>query len=237
VVPAYGPTSISRDERERTITISGNTEGRPLSEVVADIDARMQQIDRPEGYHYEFGGSEEQRQEAFAGLLAAIALGVLLIYMILAAQFESLMQPLVIMLAIPLELIGVFGALLITGIPLGIMSMLGILMLTGIVVSNSILLVQMVNLLRHRGMPLREALMEGGAIRLRPILMTALATLLAMMPLALAQRTGSEMWQPLGVAAMGGLITSTFLTLFVIPVAYSLMESAGGWLSRRRGRE
>ncbi len=237
VVPAYGPTSIHRDERERTVTISGNTEGRPLSEVVADIDAHMQEIDLPEGYHYEFGGSEEQRQEAFAGLLVAIALGVLLIYMILAAQFESLMQPLVIMLAIPLELIGVFGALLITGIPLGIMAMLGILMLTGIVVSNSILMVQMVNLLRHRGLPLREALVEGGAIRLRPILMTALATLLAMVPLALARRTGSEMWQPLGVAAMGGLTTSTFLTLFVIPVAYSIMESASGWLSRRRGRE
>lgn len=236
VVPELGPSSISRNDRERTVTVTGSNEGRPLSEVVADIDAAMKQMDWPEGYRYEFGGTEEQRAEAFGGMFTALALGVLLIYMILAAQFESLLQPLVIMLAIPLELIGVLGGLLLTGVPLGIMAMLGVLMLTGIVVSNSILLVQMVNLLRHRGLPVREALVEGGAIRLRPILMTALATVLAMVPLALAQRTGSEMWQPLGIAAIGGLTTSTFLTLFVIPVAYSAMESASAWISRRLGR-
>jgi len=189
----------------------------------------------PEGYRYDFGGSEEQRSEAFGGMTTALVLGVLLIYMILAAQFESLVHPLVIMLAIPLEVIGVFGALILTGTPLSIMVLLGILMLTGIVVSNSILLVQMVNVLRHRGLPLREALVEGGAIRLRPILMTALATVLAMVPLALGTRAGSELWQPLGIAAIGGLTTSTFLTLFVIPVAYSIAESAVARLSRLLG--
>lgn len=237
VVPALGPTQISRNERERAITVSANTQGRALSDVVGDVDAQLSEMDWPQGYRYQFAGSEEDRAEAFGGMMTAIVVGVLLIYMILAAQFESLVQPLIIMLAIPLELIGVLGALLLTGTPLGIMAMLGVLMLTGIVVSNSILLVQMVNLMRHRGMALREALIEGGGVRLRPIIMTAMATLLAMVPLALAARTGSEMWKPLGVAAIGGLTTSTFLTLFVIPVAYSLSESAGGWISRRLHRE
>lgn len=234
---ALGPTQINRDERERSITVSASTQDRPLTEIVADIDAELARMQWPEGYRYEFGGSEEDRREAFGGLTTALVVGVLLIYMILAAQFESLVQPLIIMLAIPLEVIGVFGALLLTGTPLGIMAMLGILMLTGIVVSNSILLVQMVNLMRHRGMELREALIEGGGVRLRPIVMTALATLLAMLPLALAARTGSEMWKPLGVAAIGGLTTSTFLTLFVIPVAYSLVESLAAWVNRHLGRE
>jgi|LSQX01.3.fsa_nt_gb HAE1 family hydrophobic/amphiphilic exporter-1 len=235
VVSAVGPTRISREERERTVTISGDTLGRPLSEVVSDLDQEMQQMSLPEGYRYEFGGSEEDRAEAFGGMFQALILGMLLIYMILAAQFESFVHPLIIMLAIPLELVGVLGALLLTGTPLGIMAMLGVLMLTGIVVSNSILMVQMVNLLRHRGLAIHEALVEGGAVRLRPILMTAMATVLAMLPLALAVRTGSEMWKPLGIAAIGGLMTSTFLTLFVIPVAYSLAESAIAWFHRRFG--
>ena len=237
VAPAWGPTQVSRNERERSITISGNTEGRPLSEIVEEIDADLGQMNWPQGYRYEFGGGEEDRQETFGGMLAALGLGVLLIYMILASQFGSLVHPLVIMLAIPLEVIGVFAALLLTGTPLSVMVMLGLLMLTGIVVSNSILLVQMVNLNRSRGMGLRESIVEGGAVRLRPILMTAMATLLSMVPLALAMRTGSEMWRPLGIAAIGGLTTSTFLTLFVVPVAYSLSESTVGWVYRMLGRE
>ncbi|MGC9319215.1 MAG: efflux RND transporter permease subunit [Armatimonadota bacterium] len=226
IVPALGPTQITRDERERSLTVSASTQGRALSEIVDEIDSILSEQDWPEGYRYEFGGSEEDRREAFGGMATALVLGVLLIYMILAAQFESLVHPLVIMLAIPLEVIGVFGALILTGTSLSIMVFLGILMLTGIVVSNSILLVQMVNLLRERGNSIRDALIEGGAIRLRPILMTALATLFAMLPLALAVRTGSELWQPLGIAVIGGLTASTFLTLFIVPVAYSIAESA-----------
>ncbi|MEA3403206.1 MAG: efflux RND transporter permease subunit [Armatimonadota bacterium] len=226
IVPALGPTQITRDERERSLTVSASTQGRALSEIVDEIDSILSEQDWPEGYRYEFGGSEEDRREAFGGMATALVLGVLLIYMILAAQFESLVHPLVIMLAIPLEVIGVFGALILTGTTLSIMVFLGILMLTGIVVSNSILLVQMVNVLRERGNSIRDALIEGGAIRLRPILMTALATLFAMLPLALAMRTGSELWQPLGIAVIGGLTASTFLTLFVVPVAYSIAESA-----------
>ncbi len=229
--PALGPTRISRDERERAVTVEASTTGRALSEIVAEVDEKLGALEWPEGYRYDFGGGEEDRREAFAGMGVALVLGVLLIYMILASQFESLVHPLVIMLAIPLEVIGVFAALLLTGTALSIMVFLGILMLTGIVVSNAILLVQMINLLRERGMELREAIIEGGRIRLRPILMTAIATVFAMLPLALALRAGSEMWQPLGITVIGGLITSTFLTLFVVPVAYSLMEQAAGWVT------
>lgn len=232
VRPAVGPTQIWRDERQRSVTVKAGTTGRALSEVVADVDEKLSALQWPEGYTYEFGGGEENRREAFAGIWVALGLGVLLIYIILASQFESLVHPLVIMLAIPLEVIGVFAALLLTNTALSIMVFLGILMLTGIVVSNAILLVQMINLLRERGVEMREAIIEGGRIRLRPILMTAIATVFAMLPLALAFRAGSEMWQPLGITVIGGLITSTFLTLFVVPVAYSLMEQAAGWATR-----
>ncbi len=227
-----GPTQISRDERRRCLNIEGNTSGRALSEIVADVNQRMGTIAWPEGYRYEFGGSEENREEAFSGMGLALVIGVMFIYIILASLFESLIHPFTIMLAIPLEVIGVFTALLLTNTSISIMVLLGILMLTGIVVSNSILLVQMITILRARGMALREAIIEGGGVRLRPILMTAMATLFAMVPLALALRAGSEMWQPLAITVIGGLLTSTFLTLFVVPVAYSLSEQVGAWLSR-----
>ncbi len=227
-----GPTQISRDERRRSVTVEGGKSERALTEIMADVDERMQAIEWPEGYRYQFGGAEEDRQEAFAGMGLALIIGILLIYIILASLFESLVHPFTIMLAIPLEVIGVFIALLLTDTSVSIMVLMGLLMLTGIVVSNSILLVQMINILRERGLPLREAIIEGGGVRLRPILMTAIATLFAMIPLALALRAGSEMWQPLAITVIGGLITSTFLTLFVVPVAYSLFEQAGASLSR-----
>jgi HAE1 family hydrophobic/amphiphilic exporter-1 len=235
ITETVGPTQISRTDRERTVTIGCTTSKRALSEIVVDAEKELEAMTWPEGYSYEFGGAEEDRQEAFGGMGLALIIGVLLIYIILASLFESTIHPFTIMLAIPLQVIGVFAALLLTGTPVNIMVMLGILMLTGIVVSNSILLVQMVNVLRERGLPLEEAITEGGRIRLRPILMTALATIFAMIPLALGFRSGSEMWQPMAIAVIGGLITSTFLTLLVVPVAYSLMDGLSrkiGWLLR-----
>jgi len=229
---ALGPTQISRDERQRSVTIQGSKSVRALSEIVADVENELATMDWPAGYRYEIGGSEEDRREAFAGMGLALVMGVILIYLILASLFESLIHPFTIMLAIPLEVIGVFGALLLTGTSLNIMVLLGILMLTGIVVSNSILLVQMINLLRERGLPLREAIVQGGSIRLRPILMTAIATLFAMIPLAIGLRAGSEMWRPLGITVIGGLTTSTVLTLLVVPVAYSLFEQVSTSLAR-----
>ncbi len=239
IVPTVGPTQISRDDRQRSVTIGGSRalgpDERALDVIAEDIEERLEDYEFPPGYDYSVGGSYEDMREAFGGIFIALGLGILLIYMILAAQFESFFHPFTIMLAIPLELIGVAIGLLVTGTPVSLFVMLGILLLTGIVVSNSILLVQMINLLRERGYELYEAIREGGAIRLRPILMTALSTLLALVPVSLGLREGSELWQPLAIAVVGGLFTSTFLTLFVVPVAYSLNEQAANWLRRLVG--
>jgi HAE1 family hydrophobic/amphiphilic exporter-1 len=232
IVETLGPTLVSRYERKRSIEIlADRVPERPLDALMRDCDAQLKKIRMPIGYGYEFRGEEKDRRESFQGLKTALLLGILLIYIILASQFESLVQPLIIMLAIPLETIGVFGALLATHTPLSIMSMLGILLLTGIVVSNSILLVHVVNLLRAQGYSVHEALVRGGQLRLRPILMTALATMAAMIPMALGLREGSDMWRPLGITVLGGLVSSTFLTLLVVPVAYSLVDQ----LARRLG--
>ncbi len=234
IVETMGPTLVSRYERRRSVEIyADKVKERPLDAIVADCDAVLKAVGMPVGYSYEFRGSEEDRRESFSGLFISLGLGILLIYIILASQFESVVQPFIIMLAIPLEVIGVFVALLITGTPISIMVMLGILLLTGIVVSNSILLVHVVNLLRERGFSTREALVRGGELRLRPILMTALATLAAMTPMALALREGSDMWRPLGITVLGGLVSSTFLTLLVVPVAYSVTDQIATRLGLR----
>lgn len=224
-----GPSLVSRYERRRSIEVQADKiPERPLDAIIADCDNVLRDLDMPSGYSYEFRGEEEDRRESFSGLFLALGMGILLIYIILASQFESIFQPFIIMLAIPLEVIGAFGALLLTGTSLSIMVMLGLLLLTGIVVSNSILLVNVVNQLRDQeGMPTREALIRGGQLRLRPILMTALATIAAMIPMALALREGSDIWRPLGITVLGGLVSSTFLTLLVVPVAYSVLDQIG----------
>ena len=232
IIETLGPTQISRYERRRSIEIQGDkVPERPLGTLMQEADAVLRSIRMPEGYSFEFRGEEKNRRESFQGLSISLAMGILLIYIILASQFESIIQPFIIMLAIPLEVVGAFGAMLLTRTPLSIMVFLGILLLTGIVVSNSILLVHVVNMLRAEGVPTREALIRGGRIRLRPILMTALATFFAMIPMALALREGSDMWRPLGITVLGGLFSSTLLTLLVVPVAYSLVED----VARRLG--
>jgi len=234
VVETVAPTLISRYERRRSIEVHADKVPEvPLDSIIADCDAVLKGIRMPTSYSWEFRGDEEDRRESFAGLFVSLALGILLIYMILASQFESIVQPLIIMLAIPLEVVGSFLALLATGTPVSIMVMLGLLLLTGIVVSNSILLVHVVNLLRERGQSTHDALVHGGQLRLRPILMTALATVMAMIPMALALREGSDMWRPLGITVLGGLVSSTFLTLLVVPVAYSLVEQVAERLGVR----
>jgi HAE1 family hydrophobic/amphiphilic exporter-1 len=212
------------------VTISGNISVRDLTSVIADAEERLAGYDFPPGYEYFFAGGEEERGEAFQGVFIALGLGIILMYLVLAGQFESIFHPLTIMLAIPLELIGVVAALFITGISISLFVMLGILLLTGIVVSNSILLVQMINLLRERGHGLYDAIREGGALRLRPILMTALSTLLALVPVSLGLGEGAELWQPLAIAVIGGLFGSTILTLFVVPVAYSIVDQIESFL-------
>lgn len=232
-----GPNKITRDDRQRSLTISCNISGRALTEVVADIKDAVEAMSLPDGYGYEFGGDEEDRRESFGGMMIAFMLGLLLIFIILASQFESLVHPWIVMLAIPFELVGVFAALLISGVYFSLMVFLGVLMLTGVVVSNSILLVQMVVLLRTRGEHHFESIVHGGVRRLRPILMTTIATILAMIPMAFSLGSGNEMWQPLGIAVIGGLTTSTLLTLIVVPCALSVVDSIIAFIYRLFGKK
>ncbi len=232
-----GPTQIVRDDRRRSISINATISDRDLKAVVDDVDPIMEQMQLPADYSYEFGGTEEERRESYAGMGVAFLLGLMLIYIILASQFESLIHPFVIMLAIPLELVGVFGALLLTGTYFSIMVFLGVLMLTGMVVSNAILVVQLIVLLRKRGIGGREGIVEAGAMRLRPIVMTTTTTIIAMTPVALSLGAGSEFWQALAIAVIGGLATSTLLTLFVVPVAYSITDDVVAFVYRLFGKQ
>ena len=170
--------------------------------------------------------------ESFEFLMFALLLGVVMAYMVLAAQFESFVQPIVILLSLPFSFIGAFGALLLTGRTLNIFSLIGLVLLMGLVKKNAILLVDYTNTLRHRGLARKEAILEAGPVRLRPILMTTFAMIFGMMPVALGVGEGSETRSPMGIAVIGGLLTSLFLTLIVVPVAYDVVE---GFLARIRG--
>jgi len=178
----------------------------------------------PAGYFIEYGGSFKQMQESFQTMAFALIIGILLVYMVMASQFESLVYPFVAMFEIPLAFIGVGLALFITGQPLSLPAFMGVIMLAGIIVNNAIVLIDYVNQLRARGADVFEALIEGGVTRLRPILITSLTTVLGMLPMALSRQEGSEMMRPMAIAVIGGLVVSTFLTLVVIPVAYSLTD-------------
>lgn len=237
IVETTGPSKITRDDRQRSQEISCNVTGRALTEVVADIEKAVEAMNLPDGYSYEFGGDEEDRRESFGGMMVAFMIGLLLIFIILASQFESLVHPWIVMLAIPFELIGVFGALLISGVYFSLMVFLGVLMLTGVVVSNSILVVQMVVLLRTRGIDHIESIVQGGMRRLRPIMMTTLSTILAMVPMAFSLGHGAEMWQPLGIAVIGGLTTSTLLTLVVVPCTLSVVDDLIAFIYRLFGKK
>ncbi|MBI2267571.1 MAG: efflux RND transporter permease subunit, partial [Armatimonadetes bacterium] len=226
---AQGPTQITRQDRSRFVSVQADTTGtRALSEIMKDVRPELDAMEWPDGYAWEVGGEEKQRQESFASLLSVLFLGIVLVYVILAIQFESFLHPFTVIMSIPLELVGVFGGLLITHTHLSIFGMLGVIMLTGIVVSNAILLVNTIILLRERGMSRDEAVMTAGPLRLRPILMTALATVFAMIPLAMGLRPGSELFAVLARGVVGGLLSSTFLTLLVIPVVYVTLDNLTG---------
>lgn len=225
------PSKITRKDRSRTISVQAGAAGRPASEIVKDVVAFMEKNPLPSGYQWEIGGEEEDRTEAFGDLFASLILAVFLVYIILAIQFESFIHPVTIMMAIPMELIGVSFTLLLTGEPVSMVVMLALILLTGIVVSNSILLVNYILVLRHEhGMSRTDAILKAGPTRLRPILMTAMATCIAMVPLALAMREGGEFFAPLGKVVIGGLLSSTVFTLLVIPCFYVLMDDLGNRL-------
>jgi HAE1 family hydrophobic/amphiphilic exporter-1 len=219
-----GPSEISRINRERYVAVTGAPQDRPAGDVIAEIDSRLAGYALPAGYRFKWGGAQEQMARNFGDLALAVALAIVLIYMVLAAQFESLVHPFTIMLSVPLAVVGVLLALFLSGRPFGMTAFVGLLMLVGIVVKNAILLVDYTNVLREQGMGRDAAVLQAGPTRLRPILMTTGATILGMFPLALGLGKGTETQAPMATAVIGGLITSTMLTLLVIPVVYTLLD-------------
>jgi HAE1 family hydrophobic/amphiphilic exporter-1 len=226
-----GSTVIERVNQERMIDVSANLSGRNLSAVIGDIQDRLDEIPLPTGFSVEIVGDYKEQQESFRELTIGIILALVLIYMVMASQFESIRDPFIVMFSVPFALIGVSGILYLTGTTFNIQTYIGIIMLAGIVVNNAILLVNTTNQLRDvEGMKLRPAIEEAGRRRLRPILMTALSTVLGLLPMAIGLGEGSETQAPLARAVVGGLLSSTFITLILIPVLYSLFE--GGFRTK-----
>ncbi|HUU04501.1 MAG TPA: efflux RND transporter permease subunit [Patescibacteria group bacterium] len=225
VKPRSGPQRIERRDRERVLTISAEIEDRDLASVLADIRAGLRRVPIPRDFEVTFTGDFEEQEKAFRELLISIILALMLVYMVMAMQFESVRDPFIVMFSVPLAVIGVIWMLLITGTTFNMQSYIGCIMLGGIVVNNAILLVDHTNLLRRRDkMAVRQAIEEAGRRRLRPILMTASTTILAMLPLAMGLREGSEAQAPMARAVVGGLLSASLITLVVIPVIYSLFE-------------
>lgn len=229
-----GPTDINRENQIRRLRISGDIITTVASPgVVADsVRARLVDLEIPDGYAVLVGGEEEAIEENNRQLLLVVALAVFLVFVVLATQYESMLNPFVILLSIPLSLIGVGVALWATGAPLSAPVMLGVILLAGIVVNNAILLVEYIEEYRALGTPMEQAVVDAGAVRLRPILMTTLTTLLGMLPLALGIGEGSELMQPLAITVIGGLSVSTLLTLFVVPCAYLIVHGIGDRLKQ-----
>ena len=214
-----GPMIIARREQQRTVTIKAGVAGRDMGSVAADVRAALAGIERPEGYNFVLGGAYEQQQAAFDELLLSLLLSLALVYMVLAAQYESLTDPLIVMLSVPVAAIGVFGVLWATDTTLNVQSYIGCIMLGGIVVNNAILLVDRARALQARGESSARAAIEAGRMRLRPILMTTLTTVIALFPLALGIGEGADAQAPMARAVLGGLGASTLITLVLIPVA------------------
>lgn len=222
-----GPNQISRQNRQRVISVSGRIQDRAESEVQADVEKALKSVDFPDGTYYKLGQQQLRRGEEYAGLNVAVFLAIALIYMLLATQFESFLFPLVVLTSVPLCAIGFVLALFLTDRSFGLTAFIGLLMLIGIVVKNGILLVDYTNQLRMRGIARDEAILTAGPTRLRPILMTSLAAILGMLPLALGIGSASELYVPLATAVIGGLATSTVLTLFVVPSVYTYVDDLG----------
>jgi HAE1 family hydrophobic/amphiphilic exporter-1 len=227
----YGgaPNEIDRRNLERVATIEGNYQGRSLTAVVGDIQKRIGALELPTGYRLSFSGEQEMFAETVGYMVEALLLAVIFIYLILASQFGSFTQPLAIMFSLPLSLLGVMLGLALGRSSLNMMSMVGVIMLMGLVVKNAILLVDFANKARDRGSERTQALVDAGQLRLRPIIMTTLAMIFGMLPTALALGAGAEFRAPMAFAVIGGLITSTLLTLVVVPVVYTYFDDFGDW--------
>ena len=209
------------------LTIKVTPHDVSLGELAAAIQKVVDPMERPAGVTVRYGGDYEEQQESFADIGLLFALIIILVYVVMASQFESLSKPFIIMMSVPFAISGVIISLWVTGTSLDMIGALGIVMLVGIVVKNGIVLVDYINLMRDRGYELNEAIQLSGESRLRPVLMTAFTTLLGMVPMAVSNGEGSEMWQPLGIVVIGGLLVSTLVTLIVVPVMYGVMSRHG----------
>jgi hydrophobic/amphiphilic exporter-1 (mainly G- bacteria), HAE1 family len=236
MVEGGGPSVINRVDRQRAVTVFANLEKKPMGQAMSELNAITARV-LPSDFTAAYKGQADVMQESFQYLLFAIMLGVIMAYMILAAQFESFVHPFTVLLSMPLSFIGAFGALWMTGKTLNIFSFIGLILLMGLVKKNAILLVDYTNTLRARGVNRREAILEAGPVRLRPILMTTVAMIFGMLPVALGVGEGAETRSPMGVSVIGGLLTSLFLTLVVVPAAYDLFDDGQEWFRRGEFRK
>ena len=219
-----GPTKIERKDQARYITVSGEVSGRDLGSVANDVRKMLDKLPVPPGFSYKFAGAEKEKKEAFKLLMIAVGLGMVLVYMVMASQFESFRDPFIIFFSIPFGIVGVIIALALTGQAMSVVSFLALIMLVGIVVNDGIVLISYINILRRRGLSVYSAIIEGGRSRLRPVICTTCTTMLAMTPLAFSRGEGSEIWVPFAVTVIGGLFVGTVITLILMPTLYSVFE-------------
>ena len=231
-VPSTSPQVLKRQSLERRVAVMAAIEGRPNGDVHDEVKKILKTFDLPEGVRFDVGGDAEEMNETAGAAAAALGVAVIFIYLVLASQFGSFLQPIAIMVSLPLSLIGVVLALFITGSTMNIFSVIGIIMLMGLVTKNAILLVDFTNQGQREGKSQYEAILEAGQVRLRPILMTTLAMIFGMLPMAIGSGDGGELQAPMGRAVIGGVITSTLLTLVVVPVAYTYLDRLGKRVAR-----
>lgn len=225
IYEVVGPVEIERQNRERVVRAECNVYKRSAGKVREDIKKELQKITLPSDLLINFGGEAEEQTKAFKDLALLLILGIILVYMVMAAQFESLLDPFIIMFAVPFTFTGVILGFILTGATLSVITFLGMVMLMGIVVNNAIVLVSYINILRARGLSMFKAVTQGGKERLRPVLMTTITTLAGLLPLAISRGEGSEVWQPLGIAMIGGLSVSTLITMLFVPTLYAVFEA------------
>ncbi|WP_175615280.1 efflux RND transporter permease subunit [Piscibacillus halophilus] len=229
-----GPVSLTRQNQQRRVVVSAGLVGSDLGSVTNAIEDRLSGLEFPEGYSYNIGGEAEDMMEAFGDLALALVFSIFLVYAVMAVQFENFLHPFIIMFSLPTMIIGVILGLFVTGMPLSIPAFIGVIMLAGIVVNNAIVLVDYINILRRKGVERFEAILEAGANRLRPILMTSLTTILGMIPLSLGLGQGGEAQQPLAVVIIFGLLFSMLITLVLIPVVYTLFDDLSRKILRKK---
>jgi len=234
-VPTFSAQQVKRLDLQRRISLYANVEGRPAGDAGSEVQALLKKLspELPPGYRFDVGGQTQDMQESFAAAMAALGMAVIFIYLILASQFGSFLQPFAIMASLPLALIGAFFALLVTGTTLNLFSVIGLIMLMGLVTKNAILLVDFINQGIRERKSLTQAILDAGQVRLRPILMTTLAMIFGMLPMATGLGDGGEVQAPMGRAIIGGVITSTLLTLIIVPVIYTYLDKISFYFSRR----